>query len=101
MPPVVDANLKRRALAIRAIVGLLIPVVWFAVYLSGSQIFVPRIFNPQWTDDVIYLVWPSFLMLLLINKSLLLVGPVSALLNVILYAAYGYIVGVVWSRLRT
>jgi len=82
-------------------VGLLIPVVWFGFYLSGSQILVPRIFNPQWTDDVIYLVWPSFLMLLLINKSLLLVGPVSALLNVILYAAYGYIVGVVWSRLRT
>ena len=70
--------------------GLLIPVVWFAFYLSGSQIFVPRIFNPQWTDDVIYLVWPSFLMLLLINKSLLVVGTISVLLNVILYAAYGY-----------
>ena len=80
--------------------GLLIPVVWFAFWYSGSQIFVPRIFNPQWTDDVIYIVWPSFLMLLLINKSLLVVGPVSALLNVILYAAYGYVLGAVWSRLR-
>ena len=87
-------------MATGAIVGLLIPVVWFAFYYSGSQIFVPRIFNPQWTDDVIYIVWPSFLMLLLINKSLLVVGPVSALLNVILYAAYGYVLGVIWSRLR-
>jgi hypothetical protein len=95
----VDTNFKRRMLAAGAIVGLLIPVVWFAFYLSGSQIFVPRIFNPQWTDDVICLVWPSFLMLLLINKSLLVVGPVSALLNVILYAAYGYVLGVIWSRL--
>jgi hypothetical protein len=101
MPPVVDTNLKRRTLAAGAIVGLLIPVVWFAFYLSGSQIFIPRIFNPQWTDDVIYLVWPSFLMLLLINKSLLVVGPVSVLLNVILYAAYGYVLGVIWSRLRS
>ena len=81
--------------------GLSIPVVWFAFYLSGSQIFVPRIFNPQWTDDVIYLVWPSFLMLLLINKSLLVVGTISTLLNVILYAAYGYILGMVWSQLRS
>ena len=80
--------------------GLLIPVVWFAFYLSGSQIFVPRIFNLQWTDDVIYLVWPSFLMLLLINKSLLVVGPISVLLNVILYAAYGYVLALIWPRLR-
>jgi hypothetical protein len=55
----------------------------------------------QWTDYVIYLVWPSFLMLLLINKSMLLVGPVSVFLNVILYAAYGYVLGVIWSRLRS
>ena len=96
----IDTNLKRRALAAGAIVGLLIPVVWFAFYLSGSQIFVPRIFNPQWTDDIIYLVWPSFLMLLLINKSLLVVGTISALLNVILYSAYGYALAMIWSRLR-
>jgi len=81
-------------------VGLLIPMLWFSLYFSGSQILVPQIFNPQWTDDVIYLVWPSFLMLLLINKSLLVVGPVSALLNVILYAAYGYALATMWSRLR-
>jgi hypothetical protein len=91
----------RRMMAAGAIVGLLIPVVWFAFYLAGSQIFIPRIFNPQWTDDVIYIVWPSFLMLLLINKSMLVVGPVSVFLNVILYALYGYIVAVVWSRSRS
>ena len=68
--------------------------------LSGSQIFVPHIFNPQWTDDVIYLVWPSLLMLLLINKSLLVVGTISVLLNVILYAAYGYALAMIWSRPR-
>ena len=74
--------------------------MWFALYFSGSQIFVPRIFNPQWTDYVIYLVWPSFLMLLLINKSLLVVGTISVLLNVILYAAYGYVLALIWPHLR-
>jgi hypothetical protein len=92
--------LRRRMMAAGAIVGLLIPVVWFGFWYSGSQIFVPRIFNPQWTDTVIYLVWPSFLMLLLINKSLLLVGPVSALLNVILYTAYGYALALIWPHSR-
>jgi hypothetical protein len=91
----------RRMMAAGAVMGLLIPILWFALYFSGSQIFVPQIFNLQWTDYVIYLVWPSLLLLLLINKSMLLVGTVSALLNVILYAAYGYVLGVIWSRLRS
>ena len=77
--------------------GLLIPMLWFAFYFSGSQILIPQIFNLQWTDDVIYLVWPSFLMLLLMNKSMLLVGTISVLLNVILYAAYGYALGMILS----
>ena len=100
MPELPSTNFTRRMMAAGAIVGLLIPIVWFAFYLSGSQIFVPRIFNPQWTDDVIYLVWPSLLMLLLINKSLLVVGPISVLLNVILYAAYGYALALIWPHLR-
>jgi len=82
-------------------VGLLIPMVWFAFYFSGSQIFVPQIFNLQWTDYVIYLVWPSLLLLLLMNHSMLVVGTISVFLNVILYAAYGYVLGVIWSRLRS
>ena len=80
--------------------GLLIPILWFALYFSGSQILIPQIFNLQWTDYVIYLVWPSFLMLLLINKSLLVVGPISVLLNVILYASYGYALALIWPHLR-
>ncbi len=80
--------------------GLLIPMLWFATYVSGSQVFVPEIFNLQWTDYVIYLVWPSLLLLLLMNKSMLLVGTISVLLNVILYAAYGYALAMIWPRLR-
>ncbi|HSY79748.1 MAG TPA: hypothetical protein VK884_09060 [Verrucomicrobiae bacterium] len=42
----------RRMMAAGAIVGLLIPMLWFATYVSGSQVFVPQIFNLQWTDYV-------------------------------------------------
>jgi hypothetical protein len=90
----------RRMMAAGAIVGLLIPTLWFALYFSGSQIFVPQIFNLQWTDYVIYLVWPSLLLLLLMNKSMLLVGTLSVLLNVILYAAYGYALALIWPHPR-
>jgi hypothetical protein len=87
-------------MAAGAIVGLLIPMLWLALYFSGSQLFVPQIFNLQWTDYVIYLVWPSLLLLLLINKSMLLVGTISVLLNVIMYAACGYALAMIWPRLR-
>jgi len=80
--------------------GLLIQMLWFALYFSGNQIFVPQIFNLQWTDYVIYLIWPSLLLLLLINKSLLVVGTISVLLNVILYATYGYALALIWPHPR-
>jgi hypothetical protein len=92
----VDTIFKRRTLAAGAIVGLLIPTLSFALYFSGGQIFVPQIFNLQWTDYVIYLVWPSLILLLLMNKSMLFVGTISVLLNVILYAAYGYALALIW-----
>ena len=80
--------------------GLLIPMLWFSLYFSGSQILVPQIFNPQWTDYLIYLVWPSLPLLLLMNKSMLFVGTISVLLNVILYTAYGYALALIWPHPR-
>ncbi|MGA6971189.1 MAG: hypothetical protein WBY93_06130 [Candidatus Binatus sp.] len=96
---VADAHLKRRMLAAGAIVGLLIPVIWFAFFYLGTGILVPHIFNMEGLDYIIFAIWPSFFLLLVWNQSALVVGVISVLLNVILYAAYGYAFVVVRSRL--
>ncbi len=67
---VADAHLKRRMLAAGAIVGLLIPVIWFAFFYLGTGILVPHIFNMEGLDYIIFAIWPSFLILLLVwNQS--------------------------------
>jgi hypothetical protein len=87
-------------LAAGAVVGLLIPLAWFGLYSFGSEVFVPHIFNMQWHDYLIFAIWPSFLLLLVMNQSAVAVGAISVLLNIILYALYGYALAAIWSRLR-
>jgi ABC-type maltose transport system permease subunit len=97
---VADAHLKRRMLAAGAIVGLLIPVIWFGFFYLGTGILVPHIFNMEGIDYIIFAIWPSFFLLLVWNQSALVVGAISVLLNVILYTAYGYALAALRSRLR-
>jgi ABC-type maltose transport system permease subunit len=97
---VADVHLKRRMLVAGAVLGLLIPVIWFGFFYLGTGIFVPHIFNMEGLDYIIFAIWPSFFLLLVWNQSALVVGAISVLLNVILYTAYGYALAALRSRLR-
>jgi hypothetical protein len=95
-----DARFKRRMLAVGAIVGLLIPVIWFGFFYLGTGILVPHIFNMEGIDYLIFAIWPSFFLFLVMSQSALAVGAISVLLNVILYALYGYAFAMVWQWVR-
>jgi hypothetical protein len=59
-----------------------------------------HLFNMEWTDYIIFAIWPSFFLLLVMSQSAIVVGAISVLPNVILYAAYGYAFAGVWLWMR-
>ena len=61
---------------------------------------VVHLFNMEWTDYIIFAIWPSLLSPARDEPVRHRRGAISVLPNVILYAAYGYAFAGVWLWMR-
>jgi hypothetical protein len=92
---------KRRALISGVFVGVLIPAMWYSIFIFAHEFYTKDLLFSHW-GTLIKIIWPSAVMLVAISHlgSAPIIVSISIVLNLILYAGVFYLVGILATRVR-